>query len=126
MRNLNSVVLLIVLGLSLATQLGADDTVTMNGLFKYEWCDENNDSKLVFIDEVSTEKYLVELSEDVDVDDGLDKRVAATGFVRASEDGISTFVVQSWKLLKDVDEDEDGDGDLPEDPNDDDDDEDEE
>ena len=126
MRNLNSVVLLIVLGLSLATQLGADDTVTMNGLFKYELCDENNDSKLVFIDEVSTEKYLVELSEDVDVDDGLDKWVAATGFVRASEDGISTFVVQSWKLLKDVDEDEDGDGDLPEDPNDDDDDEDEE
>ena len=124
MRILNAVVLLLAIGLVLIPKVQADDTVTMNGFFEYEWNGENNDAKLVFRDEATEDKYSVELAEDLEVDEVLGKRLAATGQVRLSEEGLSTFVVSSWRLLEE--EDEGGEGpDTPDDPSGDDDDDDE-
>ena len=121
MRSLNAVVLMFAIGLVLTPILQADDNVTMNGFFEYEWDGENSDSKLVFRDEATEGKYLVELPADLDVDEALGKRVAATGTVRASEEGLSTFVLSSWKLLEDEEE-NGGEPDTPNDPSGDDDD----
>jgi hypothetical protein len=124
MRSLNALVLILAIGVVLVPRLQADESVTMNGFFEYEWNGENNDAKLVFRDEVTEDKYSVELADDLEVDDVLGKRLAATGYVRSSEEGLSTFVVSSWKLLEDEDE-RGEDPDTSDDPTGDDDDDDE-
>ena len=109
--------LFVLVGMMAVPTLFADEgAVTLNGFLEYEWKSEDGDAKLIFRDEASESKYLVELSDGVDVDECIGKKIAATGLIKAAEEGLSTFVLQSWKLI------EEETPDVPDSPSDDDDD----